>query len=82
MSSFRCTVCLPAFSESIDLGFYNARDLGLVALLMFDAHRIVVLIWGSFVPSVFYGFAGDMGWVRVYWTMVRAATTEYRSSTF
>lgn len=29
-----------------------------------------MLIWGSFVPSVYYGFAGQMEWVRVYWSMV------------
>ena len=32
--------------------------------------RIVLLIWGSFIPSIFYGFGGDMEMVRVYWVMV------------
>jgi hypothetical protein len=32
--------------------------------------RIVLLIWGSFIPSIFYGFGGDMEMVRVYWAMV------------
>jgi adiponectin receptor len=30
----------------------------------------VLLIWGSFIPSIFYGFGGDMEMVRVYWVMV------------
>jgi len=31
----------------------------------------VLLIWGSFVPSVFYGFGhGDLYLVGVYWGMV------------
>lgn len=33
-------------------------------------NRIVLLIWGSFIPSIYYGFAEDMEWVTVYWTMV------------
>lgn len=32
--------------------------------------RIILLIWGSFIPSIYYGFAEDMEWVRVYWSMV------------
>jgi predicted membrane channel-forming protein YqfA (hemolysin III family) len=34
------------------------------------AIRIILLIWGSFIPSIFYGFGGDMEMVRVYWVMV------------
>jgi hypothetical protein len=34
------------------------------------ALRIILLIWGSFIPSIFYGFGGDMEMVRVYWVMV------------
>ena len=33
-------------------------------------NRIILLIWGSFIPSIYYGFAEDMEWVRVYWSMV------------
>lgn len=36
-----------------------------------DYMGIVVLIWGSFVPSIYYGFSGEPRLVRVYWTMVR-----------
>jgi hypothetical protein len=32
--------------------------------------RIILLIWGSFIPSIFYGFGGDMEMVKVYWVMV------------
>ena len=35
-----------------------------------DYIGIVVLIWGSFVPSIFYGFRSEVGLVRVYWSMV------------
>jgi adiponectin receptor len=36
-----------------------------------DYMGIVVLIWGSFIPSIHYGFSGEPNLVRVYWTMVR-----------
>lgn len=36
-----------------------------------DYLGIVSLIWGSFVPSIYYGFQGDVFWVRTYWSMVR-----------
>ena len=36
-----------------------------------DHIGIVVLIWGSFVPSIYYGFSAEPGLVRLYWTMVR-----------
>jgi adiponectin receptor len=36
-----------------------------------DHVGIVVLIWGSFVPSIYYGFSAEPGLVRLYWTMVR-----------
>lgn len=35
-----------------------------------DYVGIVCLIWGSFVPSIFYGFARQPGWIAVYWAMV------------
>lgn len=35
-----------------------------------DYLGIVSLIWGSFVPSIYYGFQGDVFWVRTYWSMV------------
>ena len=35
-----------------------------------DHVGIVVLIWGSFVPSVYYGFSAEPGLVTLYWTMV------------
>lgn len=37
-----------------------------------DYIGIIFLIWGSFIPSIFYGFAAEPGLVRVYWSMVRA----------
>lgn len=47
--------------ENIFFGF--VADMELV-------DRIILLIWGSFIPSIFYGFAEDMEWVKVYWSMV------------
>lgn len=35
-----------------------------------DYIGIVVLIWGSFIPSIYYGFSAEPNLVRVYWTMV------------
>jgi len=35
-----------------------------------DYLGIVALIWGSFIPTVFYGFQDDIELIRVYWTMV------------
>ncbi|KAM0721186.1 hypothetical protein Q7P37_003473 [Cladosporium fusiforme] len=43
-----------------------------------DYLGIVILIWGSFVPSVYYGLADKAELVRVYWSMITsigAATT-------
>lgn len=36
-----------------------------------DYIGIVLLIWGSFIPSIYYGFACDPKYINVYWTMVR-----------
>lgn len=33
---------------------------------------IIILIWGSFIPSVYYGFNSDPRLTKLYWTMVRA----------
>ncbi|EME41550.1 hypothetical protein DOTSEDRAFT_73832 [Dothistroma septosporum NZE10] len=35
-----------------------------------DYIGIVVLIWGSFVPSIYYGFGTEPGLIRVYWSMI------------
>ncbi|KAI4729535.1 HlyIII-domain-containing protein [Aureobasidium sp. EXF-10728] len=35
-----------------------------------DYVGIVCLIWGSFVPSIFYGFAREPGYIAVYWSMI------------
>ena len=35
-----------------------------------DYMGIVFLIWGSFIPSIFYGFSSEPTLVRLYWTMV------------
>jgi adiponectin receptor len=35
-----------------------------------DYVGIVCLIWGSFIPSIFYGFARESGYIAVYWSMV------------
>jgi adiponectin receptor len=35
-----------------------------------DYLGIVVLIWGSFIPTVYYGFQDDMSLVKLYWAMV------------
>lgn len=35
-----------------------------------DYLGIVCLIWGSFVPSIFYGFQEDVTLTKTYWAMV------------
>nr|OQO24851.1 hypothetical protein B0A51_10338 [Rachicladosporium sp. CCFEE 5018] len=35
-----------------------------------DYMGIVFLIWGSFVPSIYYGFSAEPELVKVYWTMI------------
>lgn len=35
-----------------------------------DYIGIVFLIWGSFIPSIYYGFSTEPALVRRYWTMV------------
>ena len=35
-----------------------------------DYIGIVVLIWGSFIPSIYYGFSAEPKLIRLYWTMV------------
>lgn len=35
-----------------------------------DYLGIVFLIWGSFIPSISYGFACDPALIKQYWTMV------------
>ncbi len=35
-----------------------------------DYMGIVLLIWGSFVPSIYYGFSSEPNLRRTYWTMV------------
>lgn len=40
-----------------------------------DHIGIVVLIWGSFVPSIYYGFSAEPGLVRLYWSMVSVSNS-------
>ena len=35
-----------------------------------DYMGIILLIWGSFIPSIYYGFSAEPALIRVYWTMV------------
>ena len=35
-----------------------------------DYVGIALMIWGSFIPSVFYGFYCDAGLRKLYWTLV------------
>lgn len=35
-----------------------------------DYLGIVFLIWGSFIPAIYYGFSCDPTWINTYWTMV------------
>jgi channel protein (hemolysin III family) len=35
-----------------------------------DYLGIVFLIWGSFIPSIYYGFQQRIGLVKIYWIMV------------
>lgn len=35
-----------------------------------DYMGIVSLIWGSFVPSIYYGFSAEPSLIKLYWTMV------------
>ena len=41
-----------------------------------DYLGIVLLIWGSFIPSIYYGFHQDVALIRTYWTMVRFTQCE------
>jgi adiponectin receptor len=43
-----------------------------------DYLGIVFLIWGSFIPSIYYGFQGDVFWVRTYWSMVYSSPSKSR----
>lgn len=36
-----------------------------------DYLGIIFLIWGSFIPSIFYGFSAERAMVKTYWTMVK-----------
>lgn len=45
-----------------------------------DYLGIVFLIWGSFVPSIYYGFGGNVALVRRYWTMVRSSISSLLGS--
>ncbi|WPG99297.1 HlyIII-domain-containing protein [Acrodontium crateriforme] len=35
-----------------------------------DYIGIVFLIWGSFIPSIYYGFSADPQLIQLYWTMI------------
>jgi len=35
-----------------------------------DYLGIILMIWGSFVPSIYYGFGCHPQWINTYWTMV------------
>lgn len=35
-----------------------------------DYLGIVFLIWGSFIPSIFYGFRDDVRLIQTYWAMI------------
>ncbi|KAF2859884.1 HlyIII-domain-containing protein [Piedraia hortae CBS 480.64] len=37
---------------------------------MLDHVGIVFMIWGSFVPSIYYGFSREPGLVNLYWGMI------------
>ena len=37
-----------------------------------DYIGIVILIWGSFIPSIYYGFSAEPSLIRLYWSMVRS----------
>lgn len=40
-----------------------------------DYMGIVFLIWGSFIPSIYYGMGSEPALVRLYWTMVVLEST-------
>lgn len=44
-----------------------------------DYLGIVFLIWGSFVPSIYYGFADSPNLIKTYWTMVRCASRTHEA---
>lgn len=35
-----------------------------------DYLGIIILIWGSFIPSIYYGFHNDVRMIRTYWAMI------------
>ena len=45
-----------------------------------DHAGIAFMIWGSFVPSVFYGFWCESGLRTTYWAMVSTARSQDRGS--
>ena len=43
-----------------------------------DHIGIIILIWGSFIPSIFYGFSSEPALIRRYWTMVSSCSLHWR----
>jgi adiponectin receptor len=46
-----------------------------------DYLGIVFLIWGSFIPSIYYGFQRDPELIRRYWTMITTISAVTAAST-
>lgn len=42
-----------------------------------DYVGIVALIWGSFIPSIYYGFSAERGLINIYWIMVCRYASQY-----
>ena len=64
-----CVFCL-AMSAAFHLTSNHSAGVAAWANTL-DYLGIVSLIWGSFVPSIYYGFQGRADLVRLYWAMVR-----------
>ncbi|TID25085.1 HlyIII-domain-containing protein [Venturia nashicola] len=65
---FGATCCLGMSAAYHAVSNHSPEVSGFVNQL--DYLGIVSLIWGSFVPSIYYGFQGDVFWVRTYWSMI------------
>lgn len=66
--------CIACLSMSAAYHLISNHSLAVAAWAnTLDYLGIVALIWGSFVPSIYYGFQGRAGLIWLYWSMVRTA---------
>jgi adiponectin receptor len=66
---FGCVFCLSMSATFHLISNHSAAVSGWANML--DYLGIVLLIWGSFIPSIYYGFQHRIDLIKLYWTMVR-----------